>query len=120
MKQRGALMAKGRFLGLQFARFFDHDNLWLQLGKASVDNTLYLAQHAVQAGATLSAPCETNQVFAVLGNDVIDKLQQRYGFYKWSVVDAHSSVVRLVCSWATSREVIDAFAEDLASLLPEN
>jgi threonine aldolase len=73
-----------------------------------------LAAGILAAGHTLSAQTETNQLFPILPNTVIAALQPHFAFYVWSKVDDHSSVVRLVTSWATGEHQVDAFLDLLA------
>jgi len=116
LKQRGALLAKGRFMGLQFERFFDNDDLWLRMGSLANENATYLAMAFESCGVELATPCDTNQVFVVLDDTIIEQLRETYGFYNWAPAGDGRSVVRLVCSWATQREAIDRLATDLAAL----
>ena len=108
IKQRGALLAKGRLLGLQFSTLFETD-LFTQ-------STLYanrLAQklsHGIQAaGYALSADTDTNQIFPILPNTVIKSLQDDFSFYIWNKIDDENSIIRLVTSWATEEEQVDKF-----------
>lgn len=117
IKQRGGLLAKQRSMGAQFARFFDDDELWIELGKASNTQAQRLSKGLESLGVTFTQPTATNQLFVALPNSVIESLQKDYGFYVWSKLDANTSEVRLVCSWATSDSAIDDFLGELAGLL---
>ena len=100
LKQRGALLAKGRVLGLQFAELF-RDNLYLDLAKHAVDMAMLLAQGLSLAGYTFLTPPETNMVFPILPNSLITTLEKDFGFYRWQVIDSEHTAVRLATSWAT-------------------
>ena len=67
----------------------------------------------MEKGYALSAETETNQIFAVLSNELNNKLSDRFAFYVWEKKDKNHSVVRLVTSWATDEKEIDAFIEQL-------
>jgi threonine aldolase len=116
LKQRGALLVKGRFLGLQFMRFFDGDDLYLKLGAEANRKSKLLYQGLKELGVEFKTEPATNQIFPILSNTLIKKLEQDYGFYFWEKRDESHSVIRLVCSWATSEEAIDTFVEDFRKL----
>ena len=108
IKQRGALLAKGRLLGQQFAELFDQD-LFFELCKHSNTMAQKLAT-AIQAnGYRMAAETESNQLFPILPDTMIDTLEQRFAFYRWDKAPEGHSVIRLVTSWATEESQIDAF-----------
>jgi len=108
LKQRGALLAKGRSLGLQFRSLFA-DDLFGRASRRSNDGARKLSDGIQSAGFELAAATESNQVFAILPTDVIATLQQSFAFYVWEELDADRSVIRLVTSWATDPAEIDRF-----------
>ena len=114
LKQRGALLAKGRFLGLQFARFFDDDGLWMRLGRQSNLRARDLADGLKALGLPMAHPAETNQVFAVLGDRLAEALADDYGFYQWRPWDAQRVVARFVCSWSTPELAVTDLLHDVA------
>lgn len=105
MKQRGALLAKGRVLGVQFARLFDSDDLWYRLGARADAAAARLAQGLAECG-TPPVTAGSNQVFVELPNAAVDRLREDVGFHIWSR-GTESSLIRLVCSWATDESAID-------------
>ncbi|HEY4964364.1 MAG TPA: beta-eliminating lyase-related protein [Candidatus Saccharimonadales bacterium] len=117
MKQRGGLMAKGRFMGQQFARFFDTDNLWLQLAEHANDQATRLYVGLEEMGIEFDQPSGTNQIFPIFDNDMIDLLLTDYGFYKWDKISDKRTKVRLVCSWATKPENVDDFLWSVSRLV---
>lgn len=106
IKQRGALLAKGRVLGIQFAELF-RDTLYFDLTRYANEMAEKLSAGIVAAGYSLLAETETNQVFPILPNALIERLQDQFSFYIWQPVDEHTSVVRLVTSWATEEAQVD-------------
>lgn len=111
-KQKGALLAKGRLLGLQFDVLFT-DNLLINLGKKAVG----LAQKMQRTLKTYNIPflidSPTNQIFPILSNDLIEQLSQEYAFYVWEKIDNDSSAIRLVTSWATLESSVDTLLESV-------
>ena len=112
MKQKGALLAKGRILGLQFSELFQ-DNLYFQLAQHANDMAALLRQAIQTAGFTFLTQSPTNQIFPILPHWLIEKLQQNYAFYIWSKVDVEHSAIRLVTSWATPPDAVQAFITDM-------
>jgi len=120
LKQRGALLAKGRLLGAQFARFFGSDRLWYELGRTAVDRATRLATALRAHGVEFAAPVEVNQLFPILAPDVVSALEQHYGFHRWRRLGDGRVVIRLVCSWATTETAVDGLATDVARLLADD
>ena len=57
----------------------------------------------------MEAEAETNQIFPILPNTLIEELKEAFGFYVWEKIDDDHSVIRLVTSWATQEEQVKAF-----------
>lgn len=112
IKQRGALLAKGRILGLQFLELF-RDGLYFDLARHANAMAARLSDGISRAGIKFVAETETNQLFPILPNELIAQLKERFDFYVWEPYDANSSVTRLVTSWATSTEQVDAFIAEV-------
>lgn len=116
LKQRGALLAKGRILGLQFVELFKND-LFFDIAKHSNLIASELAKGIEKQGYKFLTDSSTNQIFPIFPNSVIEKLSQKYDFYIWSKTDKNNSAIRLVASWATKREVIDNFLVNLKEIV---
>ena len=107
IKQHGALLAKGRLLGLQFDELF-RDGLYLQLGRDAVVQAERIQEAVLRGSGRLLERTHTNQVFLVLTNRQADALAERVVFSVRDPYDAEHSVVRLVTGWATRPEDVDA------------
>jgi len=116
MKQKGALLAKGRLLGIQFFELFK-DNLYFDLAKHANRMADLLRDGIKRAGFNFLTDSPSNQLFPILPNSLIAKLEEKYAFYVWSRIDTNNSVIRLVTSWATKEEQIAAFLEDMKMAL---
>ena len=112
LKQRGALLAKGRVLGLQFRELFK-DDLFLKIAINSNLMAETLKQGIVAKGYKFWVKPETNQIFPILENKLIEKLQNKYEFYIWTKIDQSKSAIRLVTSWDTDIEAVNYFIADL-------
>jgi threonine aldolase len=115
LKQRGALLAKGRVIGAQFVALFE-DGLYFQLARhANVMAARLAAGLRALDVAFLTEPV-TNQVFPILADARIATLRQRYGCHVWARIDEGRSAIRLVTSWATQARDVDAFIDDFRAL----
>ena len=112
MKQKGALLAKGRLLGIQFVELF-RDNLYFDLARHANLMAGLLKDAINKAGFKFLVNSPSNQLFPILPNQLITELQKNYSFVVWSKVDAANSAIRLVTSWATKKDAVLAFIEDL-------
>lgn len=106
VKQHGALLAKGRLLGLQFGAMF-RNGLYEQLGSHATKLALRLREIFRAAGYEIVIESPTNQQFVRLHNEVIDKLRESASFDYWGPRGEKQSVVRFVTSWATTEDDID-------------
>lgn len=111
LKQRGALLAKGRVLGIQFCELL-RDGRYLLWAAHANRMAKLLADACEKNGYPLAAPVQSNQVFAELPHAMIAELQRDFSFYEWEK-RAHTSVVRLVTSWATEKRAVDQFIATL-------
>lgn len=106
IKQHGALLAKGRLLGLQFETLFT-DELYKRLGGHAVCLALKLKEAFRTKGYRLFLDSPTNQQFVCLPNTVIDRLSEQVTFELWGPRGETETVVRFVTSWATKERDID-------------
>lgn len=106
IKQHGALLAKGRLLGLQFDTLFT-DGLYEQIGKSAIDYASIIQGILKQAGYRLYFESPTNQIFVVLHDDVKEALAKNVDMGFWEKYDDSHTVVRLATSWATTEEDVN-------------
>ena len=105
VKQHGALLAKGRLLGLQFGAMF-RDGLYERLGSHATELALRLREIFRSAGYEIVIESPTNQQFVRLPNKDIDKLRESASFDYWGPRGETQSIVRFVTSWATTEDDI--------------
>lgn len=115
MKQKGALMAKGRLLGIQFLELF-RDDLYFELAKHANKMADLLRESISSMGYKFLTDSPSNQIFPILPNRIIRELEAKYSFYVWSTVDENNSSIRLVTSWATREDAVLTFIGDLRKL----
>lgn len=112
IKQHGALLAKGRLLGVQFEALFSN-GLYEQIGRKATSLALRLREGFERLGYSAVVNSPTNQQFFRLPNRVIDALMPHAGFEYWGPRGTTESTVRFVTSWSTTDQDIT----DLLSLL---
>ncbi|MEE8681039.1 MAG: beta-eliminating lyase-related protein [Olsenella sp.] len=114
VKQRGALLAKGRLLGVQFEAFFE-DGLYGRIGKPAIAQAREISSAFEEAHIALAHPTQTNQVFPVLSDSQAELLGEVTLASFWEKPDEDHTIVRLATSWATTDEDADALVRALAS-----
>lgn len=117
MKRQGAMLAKGRVLGIQFETLFE-DGLYSEISRHAVRMAMKIRDAFEAKGISFLYPSPTNQQFPVLNNTQIATLSEKYAFEYWTKVDMHHTAVRFCTSWATREEDVDALIEDVKNLDP--
>lgn len=110
IKQKGALLAKGRLLGIQFLELMKND-LYFGLAKHANQQAMKMKKAMKERGVPFLSETFTNQIFPVLHNDLIRKLSEKFEFYIWKKMDDRSSAIRLITSWNTDDEPVNTFIE---------
>ncbi len=111
-KQKGALLAKGRLLGIQFEELFK-DNLYFELARHANEMAKLLREGLKEANFKFLVDSPTNQTFPILENKLIESLENKFSFEIWKSIDDNSSAIRLVTSWATKKEAVLEFIEEV-------
>lgn len=112
IKQRGAMFAKGRILGIQFLELFK-DDLYFDLANHANKMADMLRIGIKEAGYEFMIETSTNQIFPIFPMALIEKLQEEYSFFLWEKIDEERSAVRLVTSWATKEDEVKSFVKQL-------
>ena len=106
------LASKMRFVSAQLDALL-RDELWLQRAPRQRDGGSLAERVPEVNGVKITRPVEANAVFAVLAQEAIVALRERYDFYVW---DESASEVRWMCSWDTTIEDVEQFAAAVASV----
>ena len=109
IKQHGALLAKGRLLGLQFDALFT-DGLYDEIGRHAIAQAEKLKALFGDKGIPLFIDSPTNQQFVLLPDETVARLQEKVRFSIWEKADATHTVARFCTSWATSDEQLASLA----------
>lgn len=118
IKQHGALLAKGRLLGLQFAELFKNggDALYFQLGKTAVALAQKIQDALKKAGFELYFDSPTNQVFFIIENSKLQGLGQKVRYAFMEKYDDSHTVIRFCTSWATTQKDTESLLKIIETL----
>lgn len=106
IKQHGALLAKGRLLGVQFDTLFT-DNLYFEISKNAIERADELRAVLEEKGYRFAVNSPTNQIFVIVENEKLKELQRNVVVGFWEKYDDTHTVIRFATSWATTREQIE-------------
>ena len=112
MKQSGAMLAKGRLLGIQFDTLFT-DDLYFKIAAHADKLAMKLKNAFLEKGYKMYFDSYTNQQYPILSKKDREKLAQKYQFSFWEQIDEDYAAVRFCTSWATSEEAIDELIQDI-------
>jgi threonine aldolase len=101
VKQQGALIAKGRLLGVQFDTLFT-DDLYMKISRHAIDMAQKLKDILRERGYKFFIDSPTNQQFIVIENGKLEKLREHIAVGFWEKYDDSHTVIRLATSWATT------------------
>ena len=107
VKQHGALLAKGRMLGIQFDELFT-DHLYERIGVPAINAADRIRQILSQKGYQLCFNSPTNQVFFVIEDTAMAELSRYVDFGFWEKYDEAHTIIRFATSWATQQEDVEA------------
>jgi threonine aldolase len=110
VKQHGALLAKGRLLGIQFDTLFT-DDLYFSISRHAIDMAELLKEGLRGKGYPFFLESPTNQQFVILENNRMKELEKQVKFSFWEKADENHTVVRFATSWATKKEDLQALLE---------
>jgi len=112
-KQAMQLPSKTRFLAAQFSTYFEN-GLWREIASHQCAMARYLGERLRALGLRENFPIQSNAVFCNLPKPVVKALRDEFFFYVWNEATFEC---RLMTSYATTKEEIDAFVTKLGSLL---
>lgn len=115
LKQKGALLAKGRIIGVQFLELFR--NGLFERNASHANEMAFKISDAIEGlGYGFLGIPSSNQIFPILPNELIEKLEEKYLFYRWKREGENTTSIRLVTSWATPVEAVEEFIGDIGKI----
>lgn len=115
MKQRGAVLAKGRLLGLQFTALLEN-GLYFDLARHANAMAARLRDGISALGYSFFSDSPSNQVFPIFPDKVVKRLADCCEFEVNGPVGPGLTCIRLVTSWATPESAVEQFLKDLAAI----
>lgn len=119
IKRHGALLAKGRVLGLQFDTLFT-DDLYFRVSRHAIDMAQALRRVFAKHGLSLGIDSPTNQQFVILSKEQKQRLAEEIAFEIWEPLPDDRLLCRFVTCWATTEADITALDEALKRTLAAN
>lgn len=107
IKRQGAMLAKGRLIGVQFDALFT-DDLYFQISQHAINLAMKLRQALKDKGYQFLIDSPTNQQFIVVDNKQLPELKKQVDFSFWENVDSTHTAIRLVTSWSTTEDEVTA------------
>lgn len=115
IKQHGGMLAKGRYLGLQFETLFK-DGLYLDISRHAITQAMRIKEAFRASGCAFLYDSPTNQQFPIINGAVLRELSENYSFSLWKELPGDRTAVRFVTSWATKPENVDQLVNDIRRL----
>ena len=118
IKQRGAMLAKGWLLGIQFEELFQH-HLFYEMASHANTMAQKLRTALIDCGYSFAYNSQTNQLFPIFPDTVIEQLAKDFTFNLDQRIDETHSSIRLVTSWATTDEGVEEFIQTLKAIIDQ-
>ncbi len=115
VKRRGALLAKGRLIGVQFDALFT-DDLYFDICRHAISMAERMKKIFITHGIPLFIQSPTNQQFVILRNDRMEQLKKKVSFSFWEKFDDDHTVVRFATGWSTTEEDLAVLNEALEEI----
>lgn len=126
-KRAGHLLSKARFIAAQLEAYLAEDHWLANAARANVMAARLANGLSTVKGVRFAWPVEANEVFAIMPTGLDERLRAAGAIYhSWSAgslapgeaISADEVLVRLVTSFATNEELVDAFVETAIGLVP--
>ena len=115
VKRHGALLAKGRMLGIQFDTLFT-DGLYFKISKHAIDMAAAIRKIFAKHNIPLAYDSPTNQQFVILSPALYQALSKLVAFEIWEKKNEQAIVCRFVTSWATKEEELEELDKALEKI----
>lgn len=115
IKQHGALLAKGRLLGIQFQTLFT-DNLYFRISRHAVEMAMKLRKALINKGYGMLIDSPTNQQFFIIPNKDIVRMKEFCSFEFWGSPGKEESSLRFVTDWSTRLDDIKEFIRKISAI----
>lgn len=115
IKKHGALLAKGRLLGVQFEAMFT-DGLYCRMGENAIRQAMKLRAALREKGWKPLAESPTNQQIFNISEAQLAKIAEFATFDDWGVSAPGMRTVRFTTDWSTTDSEIEEFIKRLEAV----
>lgn len=113
MKQHGAVLAKGRLLGIQFDELFT-DDLYMEVSRHAIRLAMKIKDAFLAKGYEMYIDSPSNQQFFFLTKEKFAELREKdFIVDDWGVFENEKHLVRITTCWATREDAVDAFLSEI-------
>lgn len=116
IKQNEGMLAKGRYLGLQFDTLFT-GNLYTTIATNAITLADTLREALRTMGVSFFSPSPTNQVFPIFTLAQVEELEKLHVFERWNELPDGRVAIRFCTSWATQKCDLDNLISDIQRIL---
>lgn len=106
IKQNGALVAKGRILGIQFDTLFT-DDLYFEIANNAIKQAAKIKKVLLEKNYKFYLDSPTNQIFIVMNKDKSQELKKKVIYSFWENLSDGNVVIRLATSWSTTDQEVE-------------
>ncbi|MBQ6173799.1 MAG: aminotransferase class I/II-fold pyridoxal phosphate-dependent enzyme [Clostridia bacterium] len=115
LKRQGAMLAKGRLLGVQYEALM-RDDLYFEIGRKETEQALRIREALLERGIPLWQDTKTNQLFPILTSAQRSRLEEGFALEPWAPLPDGREALRIATSWATTDEAVDALIRAIRAL----
>ena len=116
IKQNEGMLAKGRFLGLQFDTLFT-DHLYTTIAKHAIALAKKMHDEMTSYGISFFFFFPTNQIFPIFTKEQVEALEKNYVFERWATLEDRRIAIRFCTSWATEESDVATLLADIKALV---
>lgn len=116
IKQNEGMLAKGRYLGLQFDTLFTN-GLYTTIAANAITLADFLRNSLREMGISFFSSSPTNQIFPIFTRSQVEALEQLHVFERWSELSDGRIAIRFCTSWATEKADLEQLLADIQQIL---
>lgn len=116
IKQNEGMLAKGRFLGLQFDTLFT-DHLYTTIAAHAIALAKKMHDEMTSYGISFFSSSPTNQIFPIFTKEQVETLEKNYVFERWATLEDGRITIRFCTSWATEESDVATLLADIKALV---
>ena len=118
IKRQCSMLAKGRLIGVQFEALLDggENSIYFEMAFHANKMAKMMHDELTKLGIEFYSTSQTNQIFPILPEKVVEELEKEVFFYRWAPGKNGMIPIRLVTAWGTEEEDIHSLVEAVKRL----